>query len=697
MKKLVLLSAFGFASLAASAQCTTTNATSCQCQNSQQTNCDLLPDITISWQGISNGGYIEYSQTSTDMTYNQGPNAGRLRVTGSTPNIGHGPLTARGVDSLGQRWFICGTDTFTINDPNSTQQFVCPNGNPTPHQIIFQRIYHKNGNTMTYREEPAGTMTYHPSHGHNHVDAWGVFTLRIEDPNDPNPTHWPIVGQGQKMGFCLMDYGQCGSSSYIGHCRDTNTVYNFGNIMVNADFPNWGLGGGQYNCSQVEQGISSGWTDVYSKSLDGMWINIPPGTCNGNYWIVVDVDPNNNFVEEDETNNYTAIPVTLTQQLSSNPILTISADRNPVICPNENITLTASAGTAFLWSNGATTQSITVSQPGNYTCQVTTFCGTGTAVFDVYSSAAVSQPVAPSDTVCVNTSATLTASGPGTLNWYDMGGNFVGTGATFVTNPLTASTTYYVESVLSQNDSAFAQPFNKNMGSGSNVTSAQYEIFNAYSAGTLLDVKIYANAAGNVTIQLQDSTGAMLQTATVALVAGEQRVTLNFPFTPGNNYRLASTGTNPGLFRNDGGVSYPYDMPGVLRITNSSAGLARYYYFYDWHVATTNETCTSVQTAVPVFVDACTGLGEDPGFRASLSIAPNPNNGVFNLSFNATNRADVAVYVTDLTGRAVYNQTMQGAQGRVMNEVNLANLSKGVYMLSVVYEGKAYVEKVVIH
>ena len=68
------------------AQCTTTNATSCQCQNTSQTNCDLLPDITISWYALQNyaGGPNEYSQTGN------GVNNGRLKVTGSTPNIGHG-------------------------------------------------------------------------------------------------------------------------------------------------------------------------------------------------------------------------------------------------------------------------------------------------------------------------------------------------------------------------------------------------------------------------------------------------------------------------------------------------------------------------------------------------------------------------------------------------------------------------------
>ncbi|HTF02914.1 MAG TPA: hypothetical protein VK826_02780 [Bacteroidia bacterium] len=69
MKKLLLFAVASIGTLAASAQCTTTNATSCQCDSAAQTNCDLLPDITISWQALTGAGTIEYSQTSTDQTY----------------------------------------------------------------------------------------------------------------------------------------------------------------------------------------------------------------------------------------------------------------------------------------------------------------------------------------------------------------------------------------------------------------------------------------------------------------------------------------------------------------------------------------------------------------------------------------------------------------------------------------------------
>ena len=48
----------------------------------------------------------------------------------------------------------------------------------------------------------AGTMTYHPTHGHNHTNDWGVFT-RKKDDNEPDPRNWPIVSDGAKLGFAL--------------------------------------------------------------------------------------------------------------------------------------------------------------------------------------------------------------------------------------------------------------------------------------------------------------------------------------------------------------------------------------------------------------------------------------------------------------------------------------------------------------
>ncbi|MBL0102278.1 MAG: hypothetical protein IPP51_00010 [Bacteroidetes bacterium] len=103
-------------------------------------------------------------------------------------------------------------------------------------QIYWQEFIIKI-TAMTYYDQIAGAMTY------EQVCTWMIesMSLRIEDPTDPNPLHWSVVGWGHKQSFCLMDYGTC--SYYNGHCRDDQSVFNAGTILLNSDFPNFGLSG----------------------------------------------------------------------------------------------------------------------------------------------------------------------------------------------------------------------------------------------------------------------------------------------------------------------------------------------------------------------------------------------------------------------------------------------------------------------
>lgn len=391
-KQLLLWISFILFPILGYSQCTTTNATSCACKNGT-TNCDLLPDIHVAPPPLSvygTSGHVEYPQVCNPPCSG---NDGRLRVSVSTPNVGFGPLEVRTTPTA-----ICGTDTFY----NVASNFVCPNGQPLK-QILNQRVYHKNGNTMTSYDRYAGTMTYHPSHGHMHVDDWGIYTLR-NATSDPNPLNWPVIGTGSKLAFCLMDYGSC--STYNGHCNDSA-----GNSLSNANFPNYGLGGGSYGCSPTVQGISSGYTDIYYQSLDGMWVNLPAGLCNGTYWLVVQLDPYNYFLESNENNNVMAVQVILSQQGGSTP--TITASGSTSFCAGGSVSLTATSGANYLWSNGATTQSITVNQSGSYS--VTVSNGSNCSAISSATTVTVSQiPVtanASSTSICAGDAVQLTSSG----------------------------------------------------------------------------------------------------------------------------------------------------------------------------------------------------------------------------------------------------------------------------------------------
>lgn len=648
--------------------CSTNNATNCDCPGGVDT-CDLLPDITISAYAILNhlGGPNEFSQTGN------GADDGRLRVSGSTPNIGFGSFTV-GAEQL----WTCGTDTFTVFPG------TCSDGT-SPKQLIKQKVYHKAGNTMSSFERWAGSMTYHPTHGHMHVDDWATFTLRIMDSTEPNPVKWPILGDGAKIGFCLMDYGTC--SYYNGHCRDSANA-----ILVNSSFVNYGLGGGNYNCSPIEQGISVGYTDIYGEHLDGMWIDIPKGTCNGDYWIVIEVDPNNNFLEMDETNNWAAVPYTLTKQdAPGNPVVSISPDKSfstsnlIEICKNESVTLKASAGYSYQWSTGASTQAIQVDSSGTFFVTVNTPCGIASSDTIEVSLISPMGPQLVSDTICEFESATLIAQGNGIVSWYDAskGGNLLATGDTFNTGQLAATTTYFAEQeVLVPGPVLPAGPIDNTFGNGGFYTGNQHIEFYAYSDFTLESVKVYAQGTANRTIELRDNTGGLLMDMVLSIPDGESRITLNFPIQQGAVYQLGTLiNSLPNLYRNNGSVAYPYILPGIVSIVTSSAGSDYFYYFYDWRVKTDDVFCASPRNAIDAVVETCTGIPSLKNVNAGLAIMPNPGDGNATLKTWLPSAGPVSIHVFDYSGRIVSNFSDIAGVGEYETHLSLNSLKPGLYYI----------------
>ncbi|MFN8323267.1 MAG: PKD domain-containing protein [Chitinophagales bacterium] len=72
-----------------------------------------------------------------------------------------------------------------------------------------------------------------------------------------------------------------------------------------------------------------------------------------------------------DANNCSAVSNTITTNVSNAPTPTISAGGAITFCDGDSVTLTSSAGDSYLWSNFATTQSITVIDSGSYSVVVT--------------------------------------------------------------------------------------------------------------------------------------------------------------------------------------------------------------------------------------------------------------------------------------------------------------------------------------
>jgi len=230
---------------------------------------------------------------------------------------------------------------------------------------------------------------------------------------------------------------------------------------------------------------------------------------------------------------------------------------------------------------------------------------------------------------CDNGTLTLdaTTSSNGTIYWYDNQFNFLQTGASYTTPNLSSTTQYYVqEADVMMND--FVGLEDNSDGGDYYDDESRYLIFDVYTDITLVSVKVYANSYSVRTFVLKNESGATIYQTNKNFGAGEQTVTLNWNITPGNNYQIKIDSSNPDLWRNNTGVSFPYTIPNVISITNSQAGSNYYYFFYNWEVSYAS-SCTSQMTAVNAIVN--------PMPSSSFTFNQNYNNINFvNSSQNAT-------------------------------------------------------------
>jgi hypothetical protein len=192
-------------------------------------------------------GYV-YGWT---LDRNEKPGRLLLRLTTAIANGGTGPLELRG------------------------------GRHNTSTQDVYQRIFNDDG---TYADRLAGTFTYHPAHHHTHFDNFAAYRLRAMTGKSGIGR---VIKGGSKLSFCLTD-----SDEY------------------NLSLPNAPADGEYFACGEKRQGISVGWSDVYSSTLADQWVDIT-NVKPGKYWLEVVADPGNRIRESNEKNNVTRIPVNL--------------------------------------------------------------------------------------------------------------------------------------------------------------------------------------------------------------------------------------------------------------------------------------------------------------------------------------------------------------------------------------------------
>ncbi|MBL7914762.1 MAG: T9SS type A sorting domain-containing protein, partial [Bacteroidia bacterium] len=134
-----------------------------------------------------------------------------------------------------------------------------------------------------------------------------------------------------------------------------------------------------------------------------------------------------------------------------------------------------------------------------------------------------------------------------------------------------------------------------------------------------------------------------------------------------------------------GASSYNWTLPAGATIV---AGANTNSIVVDWGnasgsiiVSTTNGCGTSGARTLSVLVNCRVSGSEMPG--AVVSAYPNPVSTKLNVDVQATTAGTYTLELSDLAGRIVLTDMIQATEGMNSVNLNVAELSKGVYMLSV--------------
>ncbi len=207
---------------------------------------------------------------------------------------------------------------------------------------------------------------------------------------------------------------------------------------------------------------------------------------------------------------------------------------------------------------------------------------------------------------------------------------------------------------------------------------------------------MYSNTAGNRVIEVQNSTGQVIQSGTFNIPTGESVVNVNFNIPQGVDLRITVNGT-PNLWRNNGGVNYPYTITDTLSVTGSSAGTGFYYFFYDWEIEAGQSTCSSVRIPAEAVVESCSGLNYE-SMNQWINVFPNPAKQSVTVSMTATHSDDQArLTIIDVAGRELISEKLNLVTGNsYQKQIDISTYSRCIVYVRLTINNRDYYRKLVI-
>jgi hypothetical protein len=92
----------------------------------------------------------------------------------------------------------------------------------------------------------------------------------------------------------------------------------------------------------------------------------------------------------------------------------------------------------------------------------------------------------------------------------------------------------------------------------------------------------------------------------------------------------------------------------------------------------------------------CTGISDPLSTDLSISVLPNPSNGIINLNIANLGNQIADVVVTDIQGHSVYHHVYQAAGNILKDQIDISYLPKGAYIMKVKTDTRNQIEKIIL-
>jgi PKD repeat protein len=168
-------------------------------------------------------------------------------------------------------------------------------------------------------------------------------------------------------------------------------------------------------------------------------------------------------------------------------------------------------------------------------------------------------------------------------------------------------------------------------------------------------------------------------------------------FPLGSNITAASWSWGDGSTSNTLYTSHTYSAAGnysiCLTVTVSCGANSTSCGVYNIYRSTTN---TNGIVHVNVINPATVGIKNYANESLEYILAPNPNNGEFQLSMKGLGDGSVKVHIYSFDGKLVYESNSDAANGSLIKSIKLENAANGIYFLKVDSDAKTSTQKLVI-